>query len=87
MTSTVPGAKAEWVRPGRTDAFTLRSVGGEDGVFPAEAGRYHLYAPYNCPWSHRTVSFGRTCARGGGAAISLLRVRLSPGPCSAWRAS
>lgn len=49
------GAKAEWVRPGRTDTFVLRSIGADDGVFPAEASRYHLYAPFNCPWSHRTT--------------------------------
>jgi putative glutathione S-transferase len=23
--------------------------------FPAEAGRYHLYVSYACPWAHRTV--------------------------------
>ena len=23
--------------------------------FPAEPGRYHLFAPYNCPWSHRAL--------------------------------
>ena len=27
---------------------------GEDG-FPAEAGRYHIFAAPNCPWAHRTV--------------------------------
>jgi len=44
--------KGEWVRP----ASRLRSwIGSEDGAFPPEAGRYHLYAPYNCPWSHRAL--------------------------------
>lgn len=28
-------------------------VGTEE--HPAEAGRYHLFAPYNCPWSHRAL--------------------------------
>ncbi|KAI8326064.1 glutathione S-transferase [Martensiomyces pterosporus] len=23
--------------------------------FPAEAGRYHLYVSYTCPWAHRTI--------------------------------
>lgn len=23
--------------------------------FQAEAGRYHLYVAYNCPWAHRTL--------------------------------
>lgn len=43
----------EWVR----GASELRSwIRNEtDARFPAEAGRYHLYAPYNCPWSHRAL--------------------------------
>lgn len=29
----------------------------DDGstLFPAEAGRYHLYVSYACPWAHRTL--------------------------------
>jgi putative glutathione S-transferase len=27
------------------------------GGFKAEAGRYHLYAAYFCPWAHRTLIF------------------------------
>lgn len=30
-----------------------RAVG--DAEFPAEAGRYHLFAGPSCPWAHRTV--------------------------------
>ena len=30
-------------------------VGEEDGAFPAEKGRYHLYVSYACPWAHRTL--------------------------------
>ncbi len=32
---------------------------GPDGVggFQAEAGRYHLYVAYACPWAHRTLIF------------------------------
>ncbi len=26
-----------------------------EGGFPAEAGRYHLYAAWACPWAHRTL--------------------------------
>jgi putative glutathione S-transferase len=29
---------------------------GERG-FPAQAGRYHLYVSYACPWAHRTLIF------------------------------
>lgn len=28
-----------------------------DGGFPAEAGRYHLFAAINCPWAHRTLIY------------------------------
>ncbi len=28
-----------------------------EGSFPAEAGRYHLYVSYACPWAHRTLIF------------------------------
>lgn len=31
-------------------------VSGEAG-FAAEAGRYHLYVSYACPWAHRTLIF------------------------------
>ena len=26
-----------------------------DAQFPAEAGRYHLYVSYACPWAHRAL--------------------------------
>ncbi|MEM9013115.1 MAG: glutathione S-transferase C-terminal domain-containing protein [Pseudomonadota bacterium] len=26
-----------------------------EGGFPAEAGRYHLYVAWNCPWAHRAL--------------------------------
>jgi len=28
-----------------------------DGGFKAEAGRYHLFVSYGCPWAHRTMIF------------------------------
>ena len=28
-----------------------------EGGFPAEAGRYHLYVSFACPWAHRTLIF------------------------------
>ncbi|WP_029352556.1 glutathione S-transferase family protein [Bosea sp. 117] len=30
-----------------------------EGGFPAEAGRYHLYVSYACPWAHRTLIMRR----------------------------
>ncbi|WP_226011783.1 glutathione S-transferase family protein [Halomicrobium salinisoli] len=57
----------EW----RTDAYELTNEDGEfergttsfrdrieddpDARFQAEAGRYHLYVSYACPWAHRTL--------------------------------
>src|ERR1043166_4490122 len=32
------------------------TVDGSSG-FKAEAGRYHLYVSYSCPWAHRTLIF------------------------------
>lgn len=40
-----------WVTPDGSAGPT-----GEGG-FPAEAGRYHLYVSYACPWAHRTLIF------------------------------
>lgn len=36
---------------------TIRGWISADGStgFPAEAGRYHLYAAWNCPWAHRAL--------------------------------
>ncbi|MBY6204549.1 glutathione S-transferase family protein [Halomonas denitrificans] len=30
---------------------------GDEGGFEAEAGRYHLYVAYACPWAHRALIF------------------------------
>ncbi|MDR3440102.1 glutathione S-transferase family protein [Telmatospirillum sp.] len=30
---------------------------GVDPAFPAEAGRYHLYVSYACPWAHRALIY------------------------------
>jgi len=39
-----------WITPDGTDAPNGKA-------FPAEAGRYHLYVSYACPWAHRTLIF------------------------------
>ncbi|MEZ5652378.1 MAG: glutathione S-transferase family protein [Burkholderiaceae bacterium] len=37
-------------------AVTADGRPGPDGrSFPAQAGRYHLYVSYACPWAHRTL--------------------------------
>jgi glutathionyl-hydroquinone reductase len=45
--------KKEWKRPPSKFREWV-SADGSTG-FPAEAGRYHLYVSYACPWAHRTV--------------------------------
>lgn len=40
-----------WITPDGSPGPT-----GEGG-YPAEAGRYHLYVSYACPWAHRTLIF------------------------------
>jgi len=49
----------DWVRaPGaEVDPAGDASAGGADAAdpFTAEAGRYHLYVSYACPWAHRTL--------------------------------
>lgn len=40
---------------------TARHFVGESEDYPVEAGRYHLYVAYNCPWCHR-VLLGRAVA-------------------------
>ncbi|MFW2387771.1 MAG: glutathione S-transferase family protein [Polyangiales bacterium] len=41
-----------WITPDGTNAPSGKA-------FPAEAGRYHLYVSYACPWAHRTLIFRR----------------------------
>ena len=38
-------------------AFRDRVTADGSSGFPAEAGRYHLYVSYACPWAHRTLIF------------------------------
>jgi glutathionyl-hydroquinone reductase len=52
----------EWYTPDQEGRFVRGSTVFHDRVtkggsprFPAEAGRYHLYVSYACPWAHRTL--------------------------------
>src|SRR5215475_8335274 len=49
----VPAPRGEFVRP----AYPFRDRITADGSsgYPAEAGRYHLYISWACPWAHRTA--------------------------------
>ena len=41
----------------RNSVFRDRVTGDGSSPFPAETGRYHLYASIACPWAHRAVLF------------------------------
>lgn len=50
-----PSAKGEFVR---IDAQMRNWISADGSTeFPAEAGRYHLYVSYACPWAHRTLIY------------------------------
>jgi putative glutathione S-transferase len=56
---TLPAA--EEIKDGRfvriDSAFHNRVSPDPGAEFPAEAGRYHLWVSYNCPWASRTLAF------------------------------
>lgn len=41
-----------------TTSFRDRITADGSSGFKAEAGRYHLYIAWACPWAHRTAIFG-----------------------------
>ncbi|MBN1239452.1 MAG: glutathione S-transferase family protein [Gammaproteobacteria bacterium] len=46
-----PSVIRHWITPDGSPGPT------GDGGFKAEAGRYHLYVAFGCPWAHRTLIF------------------------------
>lgn len=48
-----PGERGEFKRP--QTRFRGRVTRDGSSGFPAEAGRYHLYVAWACPWAHRTL--------------------------------
>ncbi len=49
------GAGGRFVR--RESAYRDAVTADGSSGFPAEAGRYHLYVAWACPWAHRTMIF------------------------------
>ena len=45
--------QGEFVRT--TSTFRQWITADRSSAFPAEAGRYHLYVSFACPWAHRTL--------------------------------
>ncbi|MFN2449001.1 MAG: glutathione S-transferase family protein [Candidatus Baltobacteraceae bacterium] len=54
------------------DAFDRWIRADGSGDFPVEAGRYHLYVSYACPWAHRTIAV--RALKGLEAAVSMSAV-------------
>lgn len=52
-----PGAGGSFERPATQFRGRVTADGSTD--FPAEPGRYHLYAAWACPWAHRTLLMRR----------------------------
>lgn len=50
-------AKGEFVR--QESAFRRSVRADPASEFPAEAGRYHLYVSFACPWAHRAMVYRR----------------------------
>jgi putative glutathione S-transferase len=65
-----PGHAGRFVRAESAFRDTVTADGSSG--FPVEAGRYHLYVSWACPWAHRTVIF--RALLGLGEAISLSSV-------------
>lgn len=47
--------KSGWYDPDARGAFQRPQTKFRSRVSSAEAGRYHLYVSYACPWAHRTL--------------------------------
>jgi glutathionyl-hydroquinone reductase len=69
----------EWYEPGEGGAFerpqtSFRERVTADGSsgFPAEAGRYHLYVAWACPWAHRTILMRHLQGLDGALGMSIV---------------
>ncbi|KAJ2141416.1 S-glutathionyl-(chloro)hydroquinone reductase [Coemansia sp. RSA 518] len=49
-----------------------------DAPFPAEAGRYHLYVSYACPWAHRTLIVRKLKGLESLISVSVVHYLLGP---------
>jgi len=51
--------------------FRERITADGSSGFPAEAGRYHLYVAYTCPWAHRTQIYLALKKLNGAISVSI----------------
>ena len=59
--------------------FRDRITADGSSGFKAEAGRYHLYVAYTCPWAHRTQIYLALKKLTGAISVADRRSRLAPG--------
>jgi glutathionyl-hydroquinone reductase len=69
-----PDEAGRFVRP-RTRFHDRVSASGE-GRFPAEAGRYHLYVSYACPWASRTLIIRKLKGLEGAVGVTVADPRM-----------
>jgi putative glutathione S-transferase len=48
------------------------------GGFKAEAGRYHLYVSWACPWAHRTIIYRKLKGLEGVISMSVVNAYMGP---------
>jgi putative glutathione S-transferase len=79
-TNDPPPASGSFVRP----ESHFRAAVSSDGAtgFKAEAGRYHLYVAYSCPWAHRAIIF---CALKGLEDMVSMSIALPNDRRDGWR--
>src|SRR4029450_1816006 len=67
----------------RTDSiFRDRVSAGGSSAFKSEAGRYHLYVSYACPWAHRTIIFRALKGLEGAISLSAAAPITEPDRCT-----
>lgn len=59
--------------------FRARITADAGSAFPAEAGRYHLYLAFGCPWCHRVMIFLKLKRLEGAISTSFVHHALGEG--------
>ncbi len=63
------------------------SPGHGSGGFKAEAGRYHLYVSYACPWAHRTLIMRALKGLEEAVSLSVVHWFMGEEGGASWRAT
>jgi len=61
----------------RQDSMFRHTISEDsDSLYPAEAGRYHLYVSLACPWAHRTLIFRQLKQLESIISVSVVRAEM-----------